>query len=142
MKKIKKALLLVFGILNIGLGFAGVFVPGLPTTVFLLIAAWAFLRSSDRAYRWLLEHRLLGRYIRDYEKHKSMKLSTKIYAMSLMSLMIILSTYFAVYPKLGLKGVLIMAVLFIAGNVAVLLVPTRKKTSETQDLQVTEPWES
>jgi len=53
-------LLLDIGWMCVGLGFIGVFVPGLPTTIFLLVAAWCFFRSNERAHAWLLEHRLLG----------------------------------------------------------------------------------
>ena len=50
----------------VGLGTAGLFVPGLPTTVFVLIAFYCFSRSSPRFARWLLEHRWLGPSLRRY----------------------------------------------------------------------------
>ncbi len=53
-------LMIAFGWLCVGVGIIGVVVPGLPTTVFLLIAAWAFSRSSERFQRWLIEHPRFG----------------------------------------------------------------------------------
>ena len=63
-------LLLAFGCANVALGVIGAFVPGLPTTVFLLIALWAFSRSSLRFHAWLWTHPTLGRSVRDWHTHK------------------------------------------------------------------------
>ena len=47
----------------------GIFVPGLPTTVFILIAAYAASRGSDRLHRYLLQHARFGPVIRDWQAH-------------------------------------------------------------------------
>lgn len=60
-------LLLVLAGVALATGVVGIFVPGLPTTVFLLIAAWAAARSSPRLHRWLLGHRVFGKLIRDWQ---------------------------------------------------------------------------
>jgi hypothetical protein len=52
--------LIAFGWLCVAIGLVGIVVPGLSTTVFLLIAAWAFSRSSPRFQEWLVEHPRLG----------------------------------------------------------------------------------
>jgi uncharacterized membrane protein YbaN (DUF454 family) len=54
------------------LGLVGAFLPLMPTTVFLLIAAWAFSRSSPRWHRWLREHARFGETIRAWEEHHAM----------------------------------------------------------------------
>jgi hypothetical protein len=54
------------------LGLVGAFLPLLPTTVFLLIAAWAFARSSPRWHRWLREHARFGEAVRSWEEHHAM----------------------------------------------------------------------
>jgi uncharacterized membrane protein YbaN (DUF454 family) len=61
-------LLLALAGLSLATGIVGVFVPGLPTTVFLLIAAWAAARSSPRLHRWLLAHPLFGKLIGDWQR--------------------------------------------------------------------------
>lgn len=55
-----RCLLRMLAITSLGLGIAGVFIPGLPTTVFILIAGWAAARSSPRLHAWLWQHRLFG----------------------------------------------------------------------------------
>ena len=57
-------LLLAFAMLCLVLGVIGVVVPGLPSTVFVLLAGWAAARSSPRLYRWLWYHPLFGSMLR------------------------------------------------------------------------------
>jgi hypothetical protein len=59
-----KALLIACGTLCVGLGILGIFLPLMPTTVFLLLAAACYARSSDRFHRRLVEHPWLGPYVR------------------------------------------------------------------------------
>ncbi len=74
-----------FGWFNICLGVLGIFIPGLPTTVFFLTALWAFSKSSVRFHRWLYHHPTLGRTIRDWHQHKVIPLPAKIMALTLMT---------------------------------------------------------
>lgn len=60
-------LLRVFALLCLVLGFVGIVVPGLPTTVFILLAAWAAARSSPRLHAWLYAHRLFGPLLRNWD---------------------------------------------------------------------------
>ncbi|MDH5858760.1 YbaN family protein [Lampropedia aestuarii] len=59
--------LYILAICSLGMGIVGVFVPGLPTTVFVLIAAWAAARSSPKLHNWLLQHTLFGPILRNWE---------------------------------------------------------------------------
>jgi len=61
---VMKALLIACGTLCVALGVIGIFLPLMPTTVFLLLAAACYARSSERFHRRLVEHRWLGPYIR------------------------------------------------------------------------------
>ena len=63
---------LVLGCICVALGIIGAFLPLMPTTVFLLIAAWAFSRSSPRLHAWLREHARFGESIRAWEEHHAM----------------------------------------------------------------------
>lgn len=76
--------LLTIGWLSVALGVLGIFLPLLPTTPFLLLAAACFMRSSRRFYLWLVEHPRLGPWIRDYLAGEGIPRKAKIYAISLM----------------------------------------------------------
>ena len=71
------------GALSLGLGIIGIFLPLLPTTPFVLLAAYFFSRSSKRLHRWLVEHPRFGHYIRDWEAEQVIPPVGK-YASSLM----------------------------------------------------------
>ncbi|MCB1792239.1 MAG: YbaN family protein [Gammaproteobacteria bacterium] len=68
----RRLLFLAFGWLNVALGIIGAVLPLMPTTVFLLIAAWSFSRSSPRWHNWLREHARFGAVIRAWEEHHAM----------------------------------------------------------------------
>ncbi|MEQ8813573.1 MAG: YbaN family protein [Thalassobaculum sp.] len=77
--------LLALGFVCTAVGIAGVILPGLPGTVFLLIAAWAFSRSSERFHLWLYEHPRFGRTIRDWHAHRVIPVRAKVAALSMMA---------------------------------------------------------
>ena len=68
MNKVFRSLLLIVGTLSAVLGTLGIFVPILPTTPFLLLAAYCYARSSERFYQRLLANRWFGEYIRNYRE--------------------------------------------------------------------------
>lgn len=75
---IRKALLIFAGTLCVCLGVLGMFLPLLPTTVFLLLAAYCYSRSSDKFHEWLLNNRLLGKYIKNYESGQGISVRQKV----------------------------------------------------------------
>lgn len=79
------------GWLSLGLGIVGIFLPLLPTTPFVLLAAWCFARSSERWHRWLLSHRIFGPVIRDWLEHRAMRTENKRRALVLIILTFTLS---------------------------------------------------
>ena len=78
---------------SLGLGLVGIVVPGLPTVPFVLLAAFAAARGSQRLREWLLAHRHFGPVIREWEEYRSMPLRTKKFAVGLMSLSICVSIW-------------------------------------------------
>jgi uncharacterized protein len=87
-------LLIAFGFLNVGLGVIGVFVPGLPTTVFLIIALWAFSKSSERFQKWLWHHHRFGPSLQAWHNHRVIPLKAKILAVATMTLSLLYLTFF------------------------------------------------
>ena len=73
--------LISVGIISVALGTIGIFVPLLPTTPFLLLAAACFIYSSQTMYKWLLTNRLFGRYLKDYIESKGIPLRIKIWTL-------------------------------------------------------------
>ena len=77
-----KILLTVLGFLSFGLAILGMFLPVLPTTPLLLLAAVLFLKGNKRWYDWLMNHPRLGVYIRNFTEHKSIPLRVKVISIS------------------------------------------------------------
>ncbi len=101
--------LLAFAILCLVLGVIGVFVPGLPTTVFILMAAWAAARSSPRLHEWLWYHPLFGVMLRDWANGGRVNRRSKWSATILMTLCGVI--LFATAPKIWVAA---MACTFMA----------------------------
>ncbi len=89
----KRIILISLGWLCVGLGFVGVFVPGIPTTIFLIIALWAFTKSSEKLRHWLLNHKRFGPILNNWQEHKVVPRRAKILMVVLMSLAVILFYY-------------------------------------------------
>ena len=75
--KIHKPFFFTLGILSLSLGYVGILIPGLPTTVFILIAAWAFSKCSDRFTEWLENHRLFGPMILNWKTYRGLSRRAK-----------------------------------------------------------------
>ena len=77
-RSVRKYLLYFSGLLFLGLGIAGYILPGLPGTIFLIISASCFVKSNDRMYRWVTEHRVFGKLIKNYLETGSMPVRAKV----------------------------------------------------------------
>jgi uncharacterized protein len=67
-----RLMLIAAGLICVGLGALGILLPGLPTTPFLLLAAYCFARSSEHFHSWLLNHRWFGSYVSNFESGRGM----------------------------------------------------------------------
>ena len=85
---VKKIILVTAGNVFLTIGIVGVFIPLLPTTPFLLLAAACFLRSSDHLYKWLTHHKLFGLYIRSYLKFRAISIKVKVFSIMLLWIVI------------------------------------------------------
>ena len=98
--KIHKPFFFTLGILSLSLGYVGILIPGLPTTVFILIAAWAFSKCSDRFTAWLENHRLFGPMILNWKTYRGLSRRAKKLAI-LMIIPTFVLTIFLVFSLVG-----------------------------------------
>ena len=100
-------ILTILGLLSLGLGILGAFVPVLPTTPLLLLAAALFLRGNRRLYDWLMNHPKLGPYISNFITHKAIPLRVKVVSVTMVWLTLL---YCAVF----VAGHWVLRLMFIA----------------------------
>ena len=116
------------GLVSVGVGGIGAVVPGLPSTVFFLIAASCFSKSSPRLERWVLELPTIGPMVRDYRAGLGMARRTKVWAIAVVATVITISAGFLI------DSAVVQAAVVAAGvvGVATILfwVPTRERVLE------------
>jgi len=118
-----RLLLIGLGTVFLALGVIGVLIPGLPTTPFVLLAAAMYVRSSERLYARLANHRIFGKIIREYRINRSISARAKLVSIFTMWAMIVLSIILFVAST---AGRIVIAALGIAGTVVLLILPTTK----------------
>ena len=113
------------GLVSVGLGSLGVIVPGLPTTVFFIVAAACFARSNPRFEQWVLDLPRIGRMVRDYRAGLGMPRRAKVLAVSTIVVVAGASGLFVIDNRAVGAGVLLLALVGVA--FILLLVPTRER---------------
>jgi uncharacterized membrane protein YbaN (DUF454 family) len=115
----KRRLLIGAGTLSTGLGIVGVFIPILPTTPFLLLAAVCYMRSSERFYHWFINNRVFGTYVRNYIEGRGMPIRIKIFTILLLWLGIGLSIAFGV-QNMVIRIVLLCIAIGVTAHIALI----------------------
>ena len=108
--KIHKPVFFTIGILSLSLCYVGIVVPGLPTTVFILIAAWAFSKCSTKFTYWIENHRLFGPMVLNWQQYKGLSRRAKKVAI----LTIIPTFAFTIFVAFSIIGDLIFGFFGIA----------------------------
>lgn len=127
--KLTRFLLIICGSLSVAFAVLGIFLPLLPTTPLLLLAAYCFGKSSDKFHNWLINNKLFGNYIKNYQAGKGIPLHSKITAIISMWLVIIASGIW------GTDLLIIRIVLFLIGTgvtIHLLRMPTFRETKNYQ----------
>ncbi len=119
-----RILLIVAGTLSLVLGVIGIFIPGLPTTPFLLLTAALFVRSSDRLHKKLVQNRLVGVYINQWQKNRGLTVKSKITSILLMWAMMGIS-FTHLEDRMILQGIILVTGV-IGTVVMTFIVPTIK----------------
>lgn len=113
--RVAQVLLCVLGGLSILLALIGVVAPGIPSTPFILLAAWCFSKSSEKAHLWLRRQPILGRALNDWEKDRSISKRTKRFAflMIAISLAVIWGKAQYFWVKVSVSLILLFVSVFI-----------------------------
>ena len=119
----RKRILIIAGTVFTAIGIVGIFVPVLPTTPFLLLAAACYLRGSEKFYHWLLNNRILGLYIKNYIEGKGMPLKMKLFTLILLWFSIGISMWIGT-QNLAIR--IILAVVAIGVTVHIITIKARK----------------
>lgn len=88
-----KVILNIVGSIALVLGVLGIFLPLLPATPFLLLASACYLRGSERLYRWLMNNRVLGTYIKNIQQRRGIPLRAKVITIAILWLSLLFSIY-------------------------------------------------
>jgi len=121
-----RLLWVLLGSLSVGMGVIGIFVPGWPTTIFLIIASYFYIRSSEKLYNWLINNKILGLYLKNYYSGKGMPLKAKIFSILMMWSFGLLSIFLWIPSNLMIVKITVF-ILLVIGTIFIL----RVKTSST-----------
>ncbi len=124
----KKATLTLLGFLCVAIGIVGIVVPGLPTTVFMIVAAWLFSISNPRFEKWLLGLPKIGPAIQNFRNGLGMPFKAKFFAVTSIIVFTALATILLVQNML--LNALIIVVAVIGIWYITLHVPTREKVAD------------
>jgi len=122
LKIIKKYLLLVLGFMLLALGIAGYVLPGLPGTIFLILAATCFVKSNKKMYDWITGHKIFGKVVKDYLDTGKMPLKAKILSITFIWIFTTISIIWSPYGIIFLIAVVIIAAI---GTLFILTRPTK-----------------
>jgi len=91
-----RILWLIFGLTFSGIGMVGIIIPGLPTTIFMILAVACFYRSSQRLYDWVINHKYFGEHVKNYREGRGMPRKAKFTAFLFMWGFVIFSVLFGI----------------------------------------------
>lgn len=122
MKNLKKKLYVCFGFLAVILAIVGVFLPGLPTVPFLLVALFCFERSSKKYHDIIMNNKYFGSALQDYYSGKGLTISIKIKAI----LFLTCGIAFSIYKLQNLHARILLTIVWLGVTVHIILLKTKK----------------
>lgn len=92
--RFKRVFYFVMGVVSVIMGIIGIFLPVWPTTIFIIVAAWFFVRSSEKYYQILIRNKMFGKMIRNYREYRGIESKARIKSLFMMYLTLGISMYF------------------------------------------------
>ena len=127
MRNLKKKLYIAFGFLAVALAIVGVFIPGLPTVPFLLVALFCFERSFKKYHDMIMNNKYFGPVLQDYYSGKGLTSSVKIKAILFLSCGMI----FSIYKIQNLHARIALAIVWLGVAIHIILLKTKKTKNKT-----------
>ena len=127
MRNLKKKLYITFGFLAVALAIVGVFIPGLPTVPFLLVALFCFERSSKKYHDMIMNNKYFGPVLQDYYSGKGLTSSVKIKAILFLSYGMI----FSIYKIQNLHARIALAIVWLGVAIHIILLKTKKTKNKS-----------
>ena len=127
MRNLKKKLYITFGFLAVALAIVGVFIPGLPTVPFLLVALFCFERSSKKYHDMIMNNKYFGPVLQDYYSGKGLTSSVKIKAILFLSCGMI----FSIYKIQNLHARIGLVLVWLGVAIHIILLKTKKTKNKS-----------
>lgn len=124
MYRLKRGFFITAGSISLGIGFIGIFLPLLPTTPFILLAAACYCKGSKSLNEWLVNNRLFGSFIRNYMEKKGISVKSKIFTISFLWATI---SYTALFVAKIFMIQVVLFIIAIAVSIHIITLPTFKK---------------
>lgn len=127
MSVVYKYFYLTSGTLLVAVGVVGIFLPLLPTTIFLILASYCFVKSSPKANNWLRNHKILGDYVKNYQDKSGLTIKSKVINVVLLWISITISAFFftdVLYVKL------VLFLIAIAVTIHLLMIKTKQSENK------------
>jgi len=121
MKVYVKYFYLMLGWLFFATGVIGAFLPVLPTTIFMILALWAFSKSSDKFHQWLYTHKIFGPPLQQWQQYKVIPIRAKILAVIMISASM---GYLYFYPIISMELTLIVELIMLSVIIYILIKPS------------------
>jgi uncharacterized membrane protein YbaN (DUF454 family) len=107
-----------FGIVLTTVGIIGIIIPGLPTTVFMILAAGCFFRSSQRLYDWIINHKYFGSHVKNYREGKFMPVKAKLLSLLMMWIFV----FYALFISISDNYLTFKMIIFLAASIGTIII--------------------
>lgn len=123
--KLKKHSLILVGHTFLGLGILGIFLPLMPTTIFLILSGACYAKSSPRMHDWLLTNKYFGKYLKNYREEKGTPLKLKIFSITILWVTI---GYSILFNSIPLWVTIVLLLIAISVTIHLITIKTFKES--------------